>query len=172
MVNDKEIGMIVASDLDGIIGYDGGIPWQNKTDMARFRTKTSGATIIMGRRTFESIGRPLPKRENFIVSKTMKPVDGLKCFGTVREAVEASTMPHVWLIGGAGIYQSGIDSGLVDVIDYTILNLRSQPGHGEAEFLRSSKLTLMPIIPLTYKVMEETQNDVDPTLFHRVYRKR
>lgn len=66
----KPLALIVAMTPDGIIGQDGKIPWRFPEDLKRFKALTTNHAIIMGRKTFESIGRPLPNRTNIIVSRS------------------------------------------------------------------------------------------------------
>ena len=61
---------LVACDLNGAIGKQGGLPWKLPSDLARFKQRTMGAPLIMGRKTYESIGRPLPGRLNIVISRT------------------------------------------------------------------------------------------------------
>ena len=63
-----EISIIVATSKNNVIGRDGGIPWHLSADLKRFKALTTGHPIVMGRRTFESIGRPLPGRRNIVIS--------------------------------------------------------------------------------------------------------
>lgn len=169
MINGKEVGMIVASDIDGVIGYGGKIPWFNKTDMKRFRTKTMSSTIIMGRKTWESIGFPLPKRSNFIVSRSMKKPDGAEVFRTIKDAISSATTDSIWLIGGTDVYQQALDARLIDVVDHTIINIETKAGSEDQEILRLAKITMMPTIPLHYRLIEEEVNAEDPSMSHRTY---
>ena len=63
------LSIIVAVAANGVIGRDGGLPWHLPEDLAHFKRVTSGKTVVMGRRTFESIGRPLPRRRNIVLSR-------------------------------------------------------------------------------------------------------
>ena len=64
-----KIGMIAAIDVAGKMAMDGSMPWDKPKDLERFRKLTSNSTVIMGRKTYESIGRPLPNRTNIVVTK-------------------------------------------------------------------------------------------------------
>jgi len=63
------LSLIVATTLNNVIGKDNQMPWHLPADLAWFRRNTTGKPVIMGRKTFESIGKPLPKRKNIILSK-------------------------------------------------------------------------------------------------------
>lgn len=96
-----------------VIGKDGTMPWNLPEDLKLFKRHTLGNIVIMGRRTFESIGRPLPKRINMVVSGSIREEDkreGILYFSSVEEALEAAqTGPEqVFIIGGASIYSQMI----------------------------------------------------------------
>ena len=122
---DGMIGAIWAQSPEGIIGFDGKIPWHLSGDLKRFKRVTLGGAIVMGRKTWESIGsRPLPGRRNIIVSRTFRNYGGevrddwWAC--GVREACEMADMTgsrDIWIIGGAEIYAEAMR--LVDIIDVT-----------------------------------------------------
>lgn len=64
-----DVTLIVARGLNGVIGRDGALPWRLPGDLAQFRAATIGKPVIMGRKTWQSIGRPLPKRRNIVISR-------------------------------------------------------------------------------------------------------
>ena len=72
-----EIVLIAAVDKNLAIGKDGKIPWEIKEDLKFFREKTEDTAIIMGRATYDSIGRPLPKRKNIVMTRTFKEREGI-----------------------------------------------------------------------------------------------
>ena len=109
------IGIIVAVSPEGIIGVDGDIPWHYSADMKRFKRLTTGATVIMGRSTWESLpAKPLKDRRNIVI--TGQDLPGVDCFRSVSEAL-ATTEGDVWFIGGARIYKEAMDHA--DLIDLT-----------------------------------------------------
>lgn len=109
------IGIIVAVSADGIIGVDGDIPWHYSADMKRFKRLTTGATVVMGRRTWESLPKkPLKDRRNIVI--TRKDIAGVDCFRDIPSAL-AATEGDVWFIGGARIYEEAM--GHADLIDIT-----------------------------------------------------
>jgi dihydrofolate reductase len=116
--------MIVAVGLNGIIGNSAtnNIPWDIKEDMRHFRNMTSGKTVVMGTNTYNSIGKPLPKRKNILITSKPAPyslIDGLHCCASLPEAID--TNEDVILIGGQGIYKEGMDLG-PDTLYVTIVN--------------------------------------------------
>jgi dihydrofolate reductase len=97
--------LIWAQSTSGVIGRAGGIPWQLPEDMARFQALTMGHTVVMGRRTWESLPakfRPLPGRRNIVLTQqTDFTADGAT---VVRTLDEALTDPDAWVVGGEQIY--------------------------------------------------------------------
>ena len=105
--------MIVAANEQRVIGKDNQLPWHIPEDLKRFKALTWGFPILMGRKTFESIGRPLPGRRNLVLSRDVSfSHDGVQVFPSMetaldhaRQELKAST---VFIIGGASLYQEGM----------------------------------------------------------------
>lgn len=112
------IGIIVAMSPERVIGLDGKIPWHYPADLKRFKELTTGTTVIMGRLTYESVGRPLPNRRNIVISRTNVEKEGIETFKTIDDAL-ATCEGDVWFIGGARIY--GEAMAHADVIDVTLV---------------------------------------------------
>lgn len=105
--------IIVAYDRNRAIGAQNTLPWMGKmkTDMRRVRELTTGNAIIMGRKTFESIGRPLPNRQNIVVSTTGVDVPGVLSAASLDEAYNAvDADKHAYIFGGGKLYESAIDT--------------------------------------------------------------
>jgi dihydrofolate reductase len=100
------ISLIAAVDEGGLIGRDGGLPWRLPNDLQHFKELTIRKTILMGRRTWDSLGRPLPQRENWVVSRdpAFRP-EGARVFGSVADALGAHHEGELMVIGGAEIYR-------------------------------------------------------------------
>ena len=81
------ISHLVAVSKDLVIGVDNNLPWNLKDDLAHFKKYTLNKVIIMGRKTYESIGRPLPNRVNYVISRTIKEIDGVHVFNNLEEAM-------------------------------------------------------------------------------------
>ena len=101
--------IIVATDVKGGIGIDNTLPWRLPEDLAYFKKTTSGHPIVMGRKTFESIGRPLPNRRNIVVTRSSgwqhegaEAVDSLAAAGSLVGDAQA------FVIGGAQIYEQAL----------------------------------------------------------------
>lgn len=107
------VALIVAVAENGVIGRDGGLPWRLSGDLRYFKSVTMGKPIIMGRKTFDSIGRPLPGRPNIVVSGNPAfSADGVDVFGGLEAAVahaEGLADGEVMVIGGAGLYAAALD---------------------------------------------------------------
>ena len=101
------IEMVVAVAENGIIGKDGDMPWRLPSDLKHFKQVTMGCPIIMGRLTWESIGRPLPGRLNIVISRSALDLpDGVVGVATPEEAlVAAGDAETVMIIGGGQIYK-------------------------------------------------------------------
>ena len=102
-----KISLIAAFAEERVIGKDGKIPWTLKEDLKHFRNKTEGSSVVMGRKTYESIGRPLPNRLNIVMTKNPKMLEGVKEVSNRREALEiaSSYSNEVFIIGGEKIYE-------------------------------------------------------------------
>jgi len=110
----KEINVIVAMTKRRIIGKDGTLPWHLSEDLKLFKAHTTGNIVIMGRKTFDSIGRPLPNRRNLVVSKSIQEnekVAGVEYFPDLEHALNAAQdgSGKIFIIGGASIYQQMIE---------------------------------------------------------------
>lgn len=101
----KGLSLIVAMDKNGLIGKDNSLPWSLPRDLKYFRETTSGHTVVMGRKTFESIGKPLPNRPNIILSRTPSfEAAGCEVISDIQAVVERSHEEEVFVIGGKEIY--------------------------------------------------------------------
>ena len=115
------ISIIVAIAENGIIGDKNALLWSIKEDMRRFRTTTTGHPVIMGRKTFESIGRPLPKRTNVVITRGDNTFEGCKVAHSLEEAVAMFPKEEeVFIIGGAQIYAQALS--IADRLYLTIVH--------------------------------------------------
>lgn len=97
---------VVAMTADRVIGKDGGLPWHLPEDLAFFRRTTSGHPIVMGRKTYESIGRPLPKRRNIVMTRdTTWSAPGVEVIHAPGDLEKLPDLAgRVFVIGGAEVY--------------------------------------------------------------------
>jgi len=107
---------IVAASENNVIGCNGGLPWDIPEDMKFFRNKTKGKIIIMGRKTFESVGHPLPNRLNLVITRQKDyKAEGAEVFPNLEKAMEyAKTRisdydPEIFVIGGGEIYKQSLN---------------------------------------------------------------
>ena len=101
-----KIALIVATDQQGLIGKDNDLPWKISADLQYFKKVTMGKPLIMGRNTHESIGRPLPGRQNIIVTKNHSyQAEGCTIVHSMQAALsEAKEADEVMIMGGASLY--------------------------------------------------------------------
>lgn len=113
--------IIVARARNGVIGRDNQLPWHLPEDLGFFKRTTMGAPIIMGRKTHESIGRPLPGRRNIVVTRdATRKFEGCEMATSIEEAFKLAAnenAPEAFLIGGTQLYAEGI--GLADKLVIT-----------------------------------------------------
>lgn len=103
-----KISMIAAMAHDRVIGKDNQMPWHMPADLAHFKRVTLGKPVLMGRKTFESIGRPLPGRRNLVISRNPEyQADGIEVVGSVEAALALladNEVAEVMVIGGGHLY--------------------------------------------------------------------
>ncbi len=104
------INIIAAMAKNRVIGCDNKLPWHIADDLKNFKKLTSGNVVIMGRKTFESIGRPLPNRVNIVISTSMASTEGIIICKTLEEALQKAKSygKEIFIIGGATVYQQTI----------------------------------------------------------------
>ena len=106
------ISHLVALSNNNVIGVNNDLPWNLKADLAHFKNYTSNKIIVMGRKTYESIGRPLPNRINLVVSKTIKEINGAKLFASTDDAIKNAkelcinkNLNEIIIIGGGYLFR-------------------------------------------------------------------
>jgi len=106
------IALVAGIAQNGVIGSDGAMPWRLSTDLKRFKAITMGKPIIMGRKTFESIGRALPGRHNVVVSRSGYMAEGIESATSLKQAIAISkhwALTHgadeICVIGGGELYR-------------------------------------------------------------------
>ncbi|GGE59152.1 dihydrofolate reductase [Priestia taiwanensis] len=103
------ISLIWAMDENRLIGKDNDLPWRLPAELAYFKRTTMGQPIIMGRKTYESIGRPLPGRENIVVTRNSDfTAEGVTVVHSLHEALEQTKETEAFVIGGAQIYKEAL----------------------------------------------------------------
>jgi dihydrofolate reductase len=101
------LSIIAAMDRNRLIGNKNQLPWHLPADFAHFKGKTMGKPIVMGRKTFESIGKPLPGRVNIVLSRNPDlQFEGVTCVNSLQEAIAVSAdADEIMIIGGSTIYE-------------------------------------------------------------------
>jgi dihydrofolate reductase len=102
----KPVAIVVAVSDNGVIGARNQLPWRIPGDLARFKKITMGNTLLMGRKTFESIGRPLPGRTSVVLTRdpSYRAPEGVLVAHGVDEAMARAPGPEIFVIGGGEIY--------------------------------------------------------------------
>lgn len=123
------IALIAARSTNNVIGKNGKIPWNIEGEQKQFKELTTGNIVIMGRKTYEEIGRPLPNRKTIVVSKTCNyKAENLTTVRSVKEAVETALPENkdIFFAGGYGIYKEALP--YVDVMYITEVQLQVEDG--------------------------------------------
>ncbi|MFI4953364.1 MAG: dihydrofolate reductase [Burkholderiales bacterium] len=115
----RRLALVAAVASNGVIGSNGRLPWRLPDDLKRFRALTTGHAIVMGRKTWESIGRPLPDRQNIVVSRHRQfTAPGCAVANSLAEAIGLAAMPEpVFVIGGEALYRDALP--LADLLHLT-----------------------------------------------------
>ena len=103
-----DLVIIAAISENGVIGVEGRIPWRIKEDMERFRVLTTNHSVVMGRRTYDSLPprfKPLPNRKNIVLSGTLEPSEGIYVARDIEEALSLAEGRETFIIGGRSIYE-------------------------------------------------------------------
>ena len=156
MSESNSIIAIVAMNKDRVIGKDGGLPWHFSEDLKRFKRKTIDSTIIMGRKTFESIGsKPLPRRRNIVISSNK--VRDAECYTSIKNAL-SHVNGVIWIIGGGQIYNSSLK--YCNAVDVTWIPVVI---NGE------NLVKFAPLDPAHWHYGDLVVNNNDPRLTHQLF---
>ncbi len=114
----SSIALVVAAASNGVIGRDGDLPWRLPDELKYFKRLTVGHTLIMGRKTFESIGRPLPRRRTIVLTRNPSfRAQGVDTAESLEEALSMAAesepsrpidQPHLFVVGGASVYADAL----------------------------------------------------------------
>ena len=151
-------GILVAVSPEGIIGKNNSIPWHYSADLKRFKRLTTGNTVIMGRKTWESLPiKPLPNRRNIVITRSS--IEEIDCFQSIDDALQTCE-GDVWFIGGAGIYEEAMKKA--DLIDMTLV----------PDNITGKNCIYFPKIGNEWKEEENNRLEEDPKLGHKTYTRR
>jgi dihydrofolate reductase len=154
-------GMIYAVSPDGVIGKDNRVPWNHPGDLKRFKRVTMGAVVVMGRKTYDSVGKPLPGRRNIVVTSTPLDAPGVETARSLGDALERAGDRDVWILGGARIFEEGMR--YADLIDVTYVPDRV-PVDGA--------VLAPPVDERLFEVGPLLPHEDEPGLTRRVYTRR
>lgn len=148
------INLIVAFAKNQVIGNNGCIPWKIKGEQKRFKELTTGNVVIMGRRSYEEIGKPLPNRTTIVISST-KNFDSENCITVknFREAIEIAGDKEIYISGGAKLYQEAlplVEKMYITEIDYDVKGDTYFPPFDKEQFIKEVNERFEGEIPYTY----------------------
>lgn len=145
-----KVSLIVARSDGGVIGRGNALPWHLPADLLRFKALTTGHTIIMGRRTYESIGRPLPDRRSVVISRNPEYApEGVDTVGSLEEALlTAQDDDEAFIIGGAEVFREALP--LADRLYLTVV-------HAEVE----GDVSFPAIDVRNWRLVEREAHDAD-----------
>ncbi len=162
----------VAVSDNGVIGREGGMPWKLSTDLKRFKADTTGNPVVMGRKTFEGIGKPLPGRLNIVVTRSGDwSAEGVERAGSLDEAITLATVRarcmsaarEISVIGGGQIYAQALPKADRLHVTHVLAEV-----DGDTSFPRIDPDVWVPVRSSDHPAGEK---DSHPTR-HIVYRRR
>lgn len=118
----SQISLIAAVAKNGVIGKDNDLPWRIPEDWKYFKKMTTGKTILMGRKTFESLGQPLPNRKHLVITRQSDyhVPEGVEVYTSIEDALIAHPLEDIMVIGGGEIYKQTIEQA--DILYITHVN--------------------------------------------------
>lgn len=152
------IGLIVAMTKNRVIGLNGKIPWKIKGEQRRFKELTIGNTVIMGRRSYEEIGKPLPNRDTIVISRTTSyEEEHLRTACSLQEAIAMVKEGDIYVSGGGKLYEEALP--IVDKIYLTVIDMEIEgdtcfPEFNKEEFKLIGQERFNGEIPYTYFTYE------------------
>lgn len=121
------IHLIVAAAENNVIGQNGHLPWHLPDDLKFFKETTMGHVILMGRKTYESIGRPLPGRTNVVLTRNPYwQAPGIEVVNSLKEAVDKYADKELFITGGAELFALAIDQNLIQSIYLTRVHTQAE----------------------------------------------
>jgi dihydrofolate reductase len=172
MLGGKRITIIAAMALNRAIGRDGGLPWHLPRELRHFKEATMGKPIVMGRRTWQSIGRPLPGRQNIVVTRNPAfHAEGCDVAASLDGAVALARGEEIMVIGGADLY--GASLGYADRMLLTLVECEPDADAWFPEWRKEDWLE-KPVRsepadernPFAYRVLELTRKPGEPATTH------
>ena len=156
------ISLIAAVAENGVIGRKGQLPWRLRSDLQRFKQLTMGHTVIVGRKTWESIGRPLPGRRSVVISRQSGyQAEGVTVVGSVEDAIATARVAgddEAFVIGGAEVYQQALP--LVERLYLTYVSVEVE---GDAFF--KPELDMSEWVAISSEMHDADANNDHPFTF-------
>lgn len=117
-MENRLVSIVVAYDKNRAIGTDSQLPWGKsmRRDLNRLRQLTLNKTIIMGRKTYDSIGHPLDNRQNIVLTNSLTKLDGIITVNSISDAMRVATSNEIFILGGAEVYKQALEQNVVDLI--------------------------------------------------------
>ena len=157
------ISLIVAHSRNYVIGKDNKMPWHLPADLRYFKETTLGKTVVMGRKTFESIGKALPGRKNVVItSQANFKASNCEVLSSFEEALQLATKEEIFIIGGATIYRQAIDYA-----DFLYITFIDEQLEGDAFFPEWNETEW--ILQSSTKGTKDDKNNYD--YYFNVYKK-
>jgi dihydrofolate reductase len=156
-----KISLITAFTEEGVIGAKDGLPWDIPDDLKYFKEKTEGKTVLMGKVTFDTIGRILPKRNNIILDYEKRPIEGAWVAGSIDEALEQAEEigDELFVIGGATVYDQ-----MMSKVDTLYISHIKKNYPGDVYFPQYDK-------KLWQEVAREEYDEFDAVTYNRIQAK-
>jgi dihydrofolate reductase len=166
-----KISIIVAANQDGIIGINNKIPWHKPKDLQRFKQKTMNSILIMGRKTWDSLGqKELPNRQSIVVSRNIQTKNSAASLNEAFDKAlnlaykDPKLSNTVWVIGGEEIYKQSLE--FVDEIDLTLVYFVCMPNI-------TDNIATFPTNDLNgFELVQTQQNLEDLTLIHKTFSRK
>ena len=155
------ISHVVALSNNNVIGVDNDLPWSLKTDLSHFKKYTTNKIIIMGRKTYESIGKPLPNRVNYVVSQTINEIEGAIVSNSTENAIESAkelcskeNLNEIVIIGGGYLFRDTLPITNKLIITRVDCDIDGDVFYPDIDLSNWKKLE-------SIKFLKDTNNDYD-----------
>jgi dihydrofolate reductase len=165
-----KVSLVVAVARNGVIGRDGGLPWRLSSDLKRFKANTIGRPVIMGRKTFQSIGKPLPGRHNIVITRdtqfepegvTIAP-DVATALSAAKKSAASDGVEEVCVIGGGEVYRQTIDEA-----DRLMVTYVESDVEGDTRFPDISSKIWREVSSETYPAGEKDSHSTRHVVYER-----
>lgn len=159
------ITLVAAIDKNNVLGKENTMPWHLPADLVRFKKLTTGHPIIMGRKTYDSIGKPLPERTNIVLTRADIEIEGCVVVHSIEEAVEKAKQEseQIFVIGGAQIF--ALTLPLADRLDLAFVDTEVEGA--DVFFPEYDLAQWKEIYKDTHKADEKNEFDIEWVIYER-----